>query len=139
MRLPSLEHKLWPWLTAAFVFVVYAIYSFTRYRQLLSTGYDLGIFDQAVQQYAAFHAPQVALKGEHYNILGDHFHPILILLAPLYWIWNDPRMLGVALAALIALSCPLVYAFARRRLGGSVPVPHRGLRLRPADAILWRL
>jgi uncharacterized membrane protein len=30
------------------------------------------------------------------NLLGDHFHPALMLLAPAYWIWNDTCVLLVA-------------------------------------------
>jgi uncharacterized membrane protein len=98
---------------AAFAF--YLIYSLSRYRTYLSAGYDLGIFDQAVRAYAHFQAPIVALKGPNYNVLGDHFHPIIALIAPLYWIWNSPCMLLIVQAALIAGSIPVVYRFGRRR------------------------
>lgn len=97
-------------------FVVYLAYELTRWRQYLTAGYDLGIFDQAVRQYAAFQVPMVPLKGDHYNILGDHFHPILVLLAPLYWLWDDPRMLLVAQAGLVALSIPIVAGMIRRHV-----------------------
>lgn len=99
------------------VFAVYAIYSLSRSAQLLTAGYDLGIFDQAVRAYSRFEAPLVPLKGDDFNLLGDHFHPILILLAPLYWIWDDARMLLLAQAAFIALSCIFVWRVARRRFG----------------------
>jgi uncharacterized membrane protein len=98
-------------------FAMYGVYSFSRYRQFLMAGYDLGIFDQAVRRYSEFKAPIVPLKGANYNILGDHFHPILVVLAPLYWVWSDPRTLVLAQAALIAASVPLVHRFARRRFG----------------------
>ncbi|MCW2647899.1 MAG: putative rane protein [Pseudonocardiales bacterium] len=83
----------------------------------LTTGYDLGIFDQAVRAYAHFQAPIVPLKGVDYNIFGDHFHPIIVVLAPLYWIWDNPDMLLIAQAVLIAASIPVVYRFVRRRAG----------------------
>jgi uncharacterized membrane protein len=95
--------------------VVYAVYSLTRFSQYLVSGYDLGIFDQAVRAYSRFRAPLVSLKGEHYNILGDHFHPIIATLAPLYWIWNDPRTLLLAQAVLVASSAIPFWTFARRR------------------------
>ena len=102
------------------VFAVYAIYSISRTAQLLTAGYDLGIFDQAVRAYSRFEAPLVPLKGDDFNLLGDHFHPILALLAPLYWIWDDARMLLLAQAAFIALSCVFVWRVARRRFGLTV-------------------
>lgn len=103
-------------------FVIYATYALSRWSQYLTAGYDLGIFDQAVHHYAHFQAPMVPLKGDHYNILGDHFHPILAVLSPLYWIWDDPRMLLLAQAALVASSIPVVAGLFRRHLGdGRLP------------------
>ncbi len=57
------------------------------------------------------------LKGPGYNLLGDHFHPLVALWAPLYWVWPDPRMLLAAQAALVAASVVPVVRFSRRRLG----------------------
>lgn len=106
-------------LTVPFIaFVLYSVYALSRYSQLLTAGYDLGIFDQVVRDYSRFRAPLVPLKGDHYNILGDHFHPILALLAPLYWVWDDARVLLLAQAAAIAVSVAIVGAFARRHLSG---------------------
>lgn len=56
--------------------------------------------------------PYSEIKGLGYNIFGDRFHPIIASLASLYWIWNDPRMLGIALA-LVAAS---VYLLPRLRV-----------------------
>lgn len=104
---------------AAGAFVVYGLYALTRYRQFLTAGYDLGIFDQAVRAYAHLRAPLVPLKGDHYNIFADHFHPIIATVAPLYWIWDDPRVLLLVQAALVAASCIFVFRFASRRLATS--------------------
>jgi uncharacterized membrane protein len=106
-------------LTAACLalYLVHALYAQVKYR---TTGYDLGIFDQAVRAYAHFKAPMVPLKGPGYNVLGDHFHPIIAVLAPLYWIWDDPAMLLIAQAVLVAASIPVVYRFTRRRAGHGV-------------------
>jgi uncharacterized membrane protein len=51
------------------------------------------------------------------NLLGDHFHPALIALAPLYWIWDDARMLLVGQAILIAAASIPVFWFGQARLG----------------------
>lgn len=96
------------------VYLVHAIYEQVNYR---TTAYDLGIFDQAVRAYAHLKAPMVPLKGPGYNVLGDHFHPIIAVLAPLYWIWDDPGMLLIAQAVLVAASVPVVYRFTHRRAG----------------------
>lgn len=101
-------------LSTAFL-LVYLVVSLSRYAQYLSTGYDLGIFDQAVRAYAHFRAPISAVKAPGFNVLGDHFSPILVLLAPLYWIWDNPCMLLIAQAVLVACSIPIVYRFTLRR------------------------
>ena len=117
------RHRSTTTLMALAFFVIYAIYALSRWRQYLTAGYDLGIFDQAVHHYAHFQAPLVPLKGDRYNILGDHFHPILAVLSPLYWIWDDPRMLLLAQAALVASSIPVVAGLFRRHLGyGRLPI-----------------
>ncbi|MGI8428122.1 MAG: DUF2079 domain-containing protein [Solirubrobacteraceae bacterium] len=79
------------------------------------SGLDLAIFDQAVWHYSRFEAPFSSIKAE--NLLGDHFHPILALLAPLYWLWSDPRMLLIAQSVLVAASIIPVFLFAQTRLG----------------------
>ncbi|MEY9950117.1 DUF2079 domain-containing protein [Kitasatospora sp. GAS1066B] len=77
-------------------------------------GFDLGIFDQGVRGYAHFGLPLSTVKSVHhefppgFSILGDHFSPILALLAPLYWIWNDPRALLLGQALLFAAGVPLI-------------------------------
>lgn len=93
----------------------YLVHALAAQAAYLTTGYDLGIFDQAVRAYADFQAPMVPLKGSGFNIYGDHFHPIITLLAPLYWLWNSPNALLVAQAVLTAASVPVVYRFTRRR------------------------
>jgi len=97
------------------IFVIYAAFSCIRYAGFGSSGYDLGIFTQAVWHYSRFEAPISTIR-ELPNILGDHFHPIVIALAPLFWIWPSPYMLLLAQAALIAISIIPIWLFVRRRL-----------------------
>lgn len=102
---------------------VYAAYSLVRYATFHTTTYDLVIFDQAVRSYSHFHLPVAMVKGvhngfgAHFNVLGDHFSPILALLAPLYWIHDGPETLLLAQSALLALAIVPLWAYTRRRLG----------------------
>ena len=98
------------------VFAVYGTYAWIRHIHYETTNYDLGIFDQADPRYASFRAPIVPLKAPGYNLLGDHFHPLIAILAPLYWIWDDPRTLLLLQAALFAASVVPVVRFAERRM-----------------------
>lgn len=106
----------WVWVLSLAAFVVYAAYALSRHRQFLTAGHDLGIFDQAVRAYSRFAEPLVPLKGSDFNILGDHFHPILLAVVPAYWAFDDPRTLLVIQALLLAASIPVVHAFALRRM-----------------------
>ncbi|HUX69492.1 MAG TPA: DUF2079 domain-containing protein [Cellulomonadaceae bacterium] len=119
-RRRPLLHVIRPWVAPASIalaqLAVMATYSLTRYSQFLTAGHDLGIFDQVVRAYSRFRAPIAPLKGDGFNILGDHFHPIVALLAPLYWVWDDPRMLLLAQSALLAVSTLVVWRFTRRKL-----------------------
>jgi uncharacterized membrane protein len=81
----------------------------------LGSGLDLAIFDQAVWHYSRFETPFSSIHVE--NLLGDHFHPLVAVLAPLYWVWSDPRMLVIAQAVLVAASIIPVFLFASPRLG----------------------
>lgn len=103
-------------LITALSLACYLVISLTAYMQYDSSGFDLGIFDQAVRSYAHFHAPISSVKAPGFNILGDHFSPIIALFAPLYWIWDNPCMLLIAQALLVAASVPIVYRIADRRL-----------------------
>jgi uncharacterized membrane protein len=94
--------------------VVDAIASVIRQVHMMS-GVDTAIFDQAVWHYSRFEAPFSSIKAE--NLLGDHFHPLVAALAPLYWIWTDPRTLLIAQAVLIGASVIPVFLFAEPRLG----------------------
>lgn len=81
----------------------------------LGSGLDLAFFDQAVWHYSRFESAFSSFLGE--NLLGDHFHPLVATLAPLYWIWSDARMLLIAQAILVAVSIIPVFLFAKPRLG----------------------
>ncbi|MET9347877.1 DUF2079 domain-containing protein [Streptomyces termitum] len=101
---------------AAGFLAVYLTLSTRRHAVNLTTGYDLGIFTQIIQSYAGLTAPYSSLKGPEYNTLGDHFHPILVLLAPVYKVFPSPYTLLVCQGLLVALSViPLMEWAARAR------------------------
>jgi uncharacterized membrane protein len=126
--------RLWRWdrthvigvgaLTAviAAIYSLYALILFDTYRE---SNYDLVIFDQAIRSYSRFHLGISIIKGLHdgfgpnFSVLGDHFSPIDMALAPLYWIWDGPQTLLVAQAVLFALAIPWLWVFTRRAMGGS--------------------
>jgi Predicted membrane protein (DUF2079) len=103
------------WLIASGVFGCYTTLSVFRYLRLQPTTYDLGIFTECVRQYSLLHAPFVGIL--RMDLLGDHFHPILALLAPVFRIFPTPVTLLVVQALLVALSVAPVSRVATARLG----------------------
>ena len=105
------------------VAAVYAGYGLLLFRRFRDGTFDLVIFDQAVRGYAHLQAPASMARGvsdgvgTHFLVLGDHWSPILALLAPLYWIHDGPTTLIVAQAVLFALAIPPLWVFTKRLLG----------------------
>jgi uncharacterized membrane protein len=116
-RLPRPTGRYDPFVLAALLFTAYAVLSIGRYEHLATRSWDLGIFEQAVRAYAHLRAPVVDLKGPGSNVLGDHFSPVLALLAPVYRVFPSPVTLLAAQAALLALSAVPVTRAAAALLG----------------------
>src|SRR5438270_466421 len=95
---------------------IYAAISIYRHDHFGSNAFDLGVQDQTVWGYSqlAIIPNTVEMIG---NLLGDHFHPILMTIAPLYWIWNDARVLLVVQAALLAAAGIPIFWWTRAQLG----------------------
>lgn len=98
--------------------VLYAVFSFLNHYHY-NSGTDLAIFDQAIWNYSRLQEPTSTFLSPfgYDNILGDHFTPILILLAPLYWVWDNAGVLLIAQALLLGASIAPVFVYCRRRLG----------------------
>jgi uncharacterized membrane protein len=110
-----LERTL-PFALAGIAAVGFAAASVFRHDHFGSNAYDLGLFDQTIWGYSRLEMlPNTVVRLP--NLLGDHFHPILIALAPLYWVWDDPRVLLLAQAAALALSSVPLFLWAREQLG----------------------
>lgn len=73
---------------------------------------DLAIFTNVCWNTAHGRLLKDSVKGLH-SYLGDHFSPVLILFAPLMWIWPSGLMLQFAQSFLIALSIPAAYCLAK--------------------------
>ncbi|MCS7001904.1 MAG: DUF2079 domain-containing protein, partial [Dehalococcoidia bacterium] len=94
--------------------------SVQRHDAFKSHAYDLGIFTQVVWNTSQGRWFQNTVMIEHAeNLLGQHFAPIFLALAPLYWVWPDPRVLLIVQSLALALGAVPVFLFARRRLGSA--------------------
>lgn len=114
---PRRRGELAPWLIACGVFAAYTAISVFRYLRREPTSWDLGIFTEYVKQVAHLHAPIVDIRGPGFNLFGDHFHPIVAALAPLFLAFPTPVTLLTAQAVLAAVSVFPVYRAAAHLLG----------------------
>lgn len=108
------------WLPAVIACAVAALYisfSLAQWRTLSDPSWDLAIFAEAAQAYSRFEAPIVSIKGPGYNLLGDHFHPILILLGPIFRFFPSAFTLLIVQDLLIAASVLPIARLAQRFLG----------------------
>jgi uncharacterized membrane protein len=105
------------WATAVVAFGAYAAISLFRLMQLNPSSWDLGIYTEYVKQYADLRAPIVDIRAPGFNLLGDHFQPIVAVLAPFFRIFPSSATLVVGQALLVATSIFPVSQLAREKLG----------------------
>lgn len=117
--------------------VVYATFALRRHALFQTHAYDLSIFGQGLRAYASGRLPVSTIRsdsapsgpwGHGFPLLGDHFSPIVGVLAPLYRLWPHIELLLIAQSALVGLS---VFVVARRA------APHRWIPT--AYAMSWGL
>src|SRR6266545_3830974 len=97
-RLVAVTRLPGPTLCAAVLGVAVAVFvvAFTRatwtmHDRFGTYGFDLGIYDQGTWLLSRPRAPFVTVRG--LDLLGQHASYILALVAPLYRVWADPRLL----------------------------------------------
>ena len=101
--------------TALAIFVgVFVAQTFGLYRNFGTYGFDLGIYDQGTWLLSRFHAPFVTVRG--LNLFGEHASYILVLVAPLYRLWDDPRLLLLLQAVALAVPAWVVYRLGAKHL-----------------------
>ncbi len=94
--------------------VVLAVYAVARHERLNSTTYDLGIEAQVI--WNTWQGEWFASSIEVDNYLGDHAAFIVLLLAPLFGLWADVRILLIFQALMLAAGALPLFQIAQRWL-----------------------
>ena len=106
----SSGYSLGPWIVVAALTAIYTVLSVAHYETAGAGSWDLGMFTEVIKQYAHFHSPIDDIKSPGYNLLGDHFHPIIALLGPFFLIFPSPITLLVGQAFLFSLAAlPIIW------------------------------
>jgi uncharacterized membrane protein len=102
----------------------YSAISLFRHDRFGST-IDLATQTQTVWGYSHFEIVRNTVIGIP-NLMGDHFHPILMLLAPLFWVWNSAGVLLIAQGVLLAIAGIPIYLWGAQRLGAAAGLAFQG-------------
>ncbi len=102
----------------AVVFVVYSGLGILKYYALYFGLWDFGIYDSMLHN-------TISGKGFMYDFRGpfDHFSPAILLIAPLYWLFDSPFILIIFQSLLMCLAAvPLFFITQRYFRSSSVPI-----------------
>jgi hypothetical protein len=116
---PARARVIAPALLALAGTLAYGLLGTQQFRNLVARSWDLGIFTQLARAYGELRAPIVPIKGDAVNLLGDHFHPLLALLAPVWWVWPSGEALLWTQALLFGISAIPLTRLAIDRLGAT--------------------
>lgn len=103
------------WGLFCFGSIIYSILQLSIYYTLGSPMRDVSIFDQAIWHLSRFQLPASTIR-ELPNLWGDHFNPIIVLIAPFYWIKSDVRWLFIVQAAVVSAGVFPIFGIAKEKL-----------------------
>lgn len=98
-----------------FFFLFFIAISFHRFDVLQVFYYDFGIFARIIWQASRFQLSYIEhLALGRIPFLGDHFNPSLILIAPLFWLTSDLKILLVEQVLATVFGGVLIYKIAKK-------------------------
>lgn len=114
---PRLAPRGLVWIAAGAYAVGFSALSVLRHHAFETARFDLGNMVQAVWTTAHGDVLEMTeLHGEQSVRLAAHVDPILVLFAPLWWLWPSPSLLLVVQACAIAAGALPVFWLARKHL-----------------------
>jgi uncharacterized membrane protein len=112
-----LDGYQWLLLAAILAYVViFSALAFQFHAAMRTNKADLGQIAQSVWNSSRGHFLEQTDNGYVATRLTDHVEPILVLISPLLWLWEDVRALMMLQAAAVAAGAWLLYHLALRRL-----------------------
>ncbi|MCA9933845.1 MAG: DUF2079 domain-containing protein [Anaerolineales bacterium] len=114
-RITHIIRRHWPLLLMVVLWTgIMAAFAIARHERLNSTVYDLGIKSQVIWNTSQGRWFASSIEVTHY--LGDHVQFIMLLLAPLFWIWANVNVLLITQSVMLGLGAIPVYRLAQRHL-----------------------
>lgn len=123
--LSSFYHTFFDWVRKNWIAVSmtiiatigFSLFAIFQWNLVESFSWDQGIFTQIARKYSEFKIPIVDIKSPGYNLWGDHFHPVLLILGIVYALFPSGISILLVQAMLFGLSTYPLTAVANRRFG----------------------
>lgn len=112
MLLSSMRKHSSAFVVATFALVLFAVVSFTNHIFFRTYALDLGLYTNALYDYAHFRFADTSLfLPENKNLLADHFDLYLMLFSPLSWVFKSYTLLVVQCLAVIVGGFGIYFLF----------------------------
>lgn len=95
--------------------IIFSVISIWKYSNFLYGGLDLAIINNVFFNTA--HGSWFWSSIQDHAYPGDHFTPILILLLPIYYLWQSPETLLILQSIFLGLAAWPIYKIAEIKLG----------------------
>lgn len=132
----ELKSDIFIYLLIGLAILMYSTLSIVRHQNFGSFTMDLGGYDQAVWNFSQFNLPLTSVYADKIsngevditqynsdsikqffpNMLSDHFEPIMAIVSPIYWIWDDVGALLIVQAIIVCLGAWPIYMIAKKKL-----------------------
>src|SRR3712207_1280050 len=107
--------KYFPFVLCSLFFIAYVILSLVKHNHFLS-GYDLAVSDQGIWLMSKFKNPISTPHAYPFtSLFSDHVELIYALISPIYWIFDDVRILIAIQAFIISFSAIPIYLLAKKK------------------------
>jgi uncharacterized membrane protein len=97
---------------------IMSITTITRHCSFHSGAFDLGIFDQVIWNTLHGSPLYSSILGDR-HFFGEHFSPILLLISPLYVLYEHPITLLIIQTIALASGAIPIYLLAKKKLRNS--------------------
>lgn len=116
-HLPAYLPRLLLTLLILLYFVYFSLYANQRHLAFETNAFDTGVYAQPLWNFINGHNFAASIIQDNGPLRwATHVEPILFLIAPLYALWPDPRVLFWVQIAALSLAALPMFALATRRL-----------------------
>ena len=113
LKLFQLVNNIEIWILIVLFGVLYSLYSIVRHLSFDSLIFDLGVYDQIIWLVSRGKPLFSSILESH--PWADHFTPTLLLLTPVYWIWDNVIILLLFQAFFVSLGAYPIYLLALKK------------------------